>query len=222
MKYRTTGILSLILAAMASLAVYNTGSTNAQPPLGSASRDSQSHDHAHDHNAHDGHDHSHQPTGESPQSGTTAVPAPSGGPPPLPGERSTPTTSPNFSSPRDPTTRTPADLPPSLLPRRPDTEYGYPRGDHACPNSRRREEFSNQGYCPLDIDDRRIAFDAYDGRFVMPPTARNPVRESHSYGFGNSCEYGVQDYPPSYRAAVPNVRSFGYETEGHRPNYWGH
>lgn len=73
MKYRTAGLLSLGLTAVATLTFYNIASTRAQPPLGSASRNSDNHNHDHDH---DGHNHSRQQSSEPPAPNANAIIAP--------------------------------------------------------------------------------------------------------------------------------------------------
>ena len=216
MNYRMTGVLSLGLAAVASLALYNTASTSAQPPQGTASRNSK--DHAHDH---DGHDHSHQPAVESTPPTTGVITAPSGGPPPLPNTRPAPSTSQGGDLPRESPSPLPADLPPTLLPPNSDAAYGFQPGNYDCPNARQNGNHSARDICPTELANQASPFEYCERQFAMPYTELRRFPRPSSYGHSRSRGYGLHEYRASFDSAEPCYQRFGHDVYGHGPTYYG-
>jgi hypothetical protein len=217
MKYRTAGLLSLGLTAVASLTLYSTPSTSAQPPLGSVS--SNSHDHDHDH---DGHDHSHPQSSQSSAPSADAIAAPSGGPPPLPTGTPTPSTNQRGDSQSESASPLPADLPPTLLP--PDSRggNGFQPQNYDCPNVRQRGSYSHRDVCPLDVTDHASSFESCDHQFAMPYTELTHYSRPSSYQYGMSRDYGVHEYRASFESPEPCYQRFSHEPYGHGPTYHGH
>ncbi len=114
MTHRNFGLMSLGLAAIASLLAYATTMTNAQDPVGPSTGSVVEHSRNDDHNhGSDDQRQESQPQVYSPPENAVVVPAPSGGPPPLPSEtiRQDPQaadTRPQLQSPQPPTIFNPA------------------------------------------------------------------------------------------------------------------
>ncbi len=219
MTYRKLGLLSLGLAAVAALTVYATTTTNAQPPLGSTNRNAHAHDHAHDHN-HEGHNHSHTPSADAQPSDPVVVPAPSGGPPPLPGQQPNPSTRQDAAPQREPSSNNQADSPPTLMPLRPDSDYVCPQGSYSCPNAGKYREAVPRGRCPLDADYDNCPLESREGHFVTPYF---PPRHAHNHGqydVGASCEYGTYGFPMSHGLDEPCFH--GAELDGRGLLHYGH
>lgn len=187
MKYRNLGLLSISLAATAALIVYAGTTTNAQSPSGSTSGKSHAHDHDHGHQ-HDGHDHSHAPSSDPQSAAPVVVPAPSGGPPPLPSQPSSTQTPRNAAPQRQAAPNNEADSPPSLSPPRRDEDYGCQRGDSACPNIERYSADGHYGDYPLD-DGRHGCPFGYRPRRSHGPYPHH--RHLGPFDVGATCDYGV-------------------------------
>jgi len=219
MKYRTAGLLTLGLTAVATLTFYNTASTRAQPPLGSAISNSDNHNHDHDH---DGHNHSHDNAGESPAPNADTITAPSGGPPPLPTTR--PAQSPNQSGALQQGQPSPpaADFPPTLLPPSTAPGYTFQPGSYDCPNASRYDSHSHRDACPLNSNNQRSSFESHDHQFVMPLTELTHHSQPSSCQYGTSREFGVHEYRPSFDSPEPCYQRFSHNPYGHGPTYHGH
>lgn len=172
MTYRELGWLSLALIAVAALTVYTTTPTSAQPP--------HAHNGTHDHQ-HDGH----ALSSDARPSAPVVVPAPSGGPPPLP------STAPQDAAPqRRPTPDSQADSPPTLLPPRSDEDYGCRQRGYTCPNVGRNSAIARHGDCPLDVDPHARPFE-----FRSPSDRPISRHTSHvPFDIGTSCLYADYDF----------------------------
>jgi len=216
MKYRTAGLLSLGLTALAILTFYNTASTRAQPPLGSGSRNSDDHNHDHDH---DGHNHSHEQAGESPTPNADAITAPFGGPPPLPTTRPAPSTNQSGAIQQGLPSPPAADLPPTLLPPNSVPGYDFQPGSYDCPNARRYASHSHRDVCPLDYENHLQFVEPYERRFTTPHIEPNHFG---SHGFGASYPFRGQDrFVPVYRSEPEFYRS-GCDANAHGAIRCGH
>jgi len=210
MKYRTAGLLSLGLTALAILTFYNTASTRAQPPLGAASRNSDDHNHDHDH---DGHNHSHEQASESPTPNADAITAPFGGPPPLPTTRPAPSANQSGVLQQGLPSTPAADSPPTLLPPSSAPAYTFQPGSYDCPNARQYANHSHRDVCPLDFDNHDHFVGSYEERFTTQCIEKNQFG-SHAFG-------GHERFLPVYRSE-PEFYRFGCDTNAHGVNRCGH
>ncbi|MCA9146641.1 MAG: hypothetical protein H6822_24305 [Planctomycetaceae bacterium] len=217
MKYRIAGLLSLGLAAGAYSTLYTTGSTSAQPPLGSSS--ASSHDHDHDH---DGHNHSRQQSSEPPAPNANAIIAPSGGPPPLPTTTPGPSTNQNGDIPGQSPSSVPADSPPSLLPPSTGAGNGFQPGNYDCPNARQYDSRSQCDVCLSDFANHLSSFPSCDRQYGMAHVEPTAIHCPSSYRYGVTRDYEVREYRTTFDATETCYDQFGHDVYGYGATCYGH
>lgn len=208
MTFQNIGLLSLGIAA-ATLTVYATTTTNAQTPKSSVSG------HEHNHiggDQHSNHEHSDAPSSEEQPVDPFVVPAPSGGPPPLPDQRAIASSPQDTAQQREPAPNNQADSPPTLLPSVPDGNFDCPLGNYTCPNVERYRSHIHHGDWPLNAHNLAYPFESR-----LPPSA---VFYSHGpLDFGSPYQYG--GYGSS--TCFPDDHRFhcGHELHGQRLYHGG-
>ena len=191
MKHRILGFLSFIIIGVISLFVYAGAATNTQPSGDSTSRSTQSHDHSH---SHEEHGHSHEQTSQSAPKDTVVIPAPAGGPPPLPAKPPSPQSEEGPDLRSEPEAELGEYPIPAITSPRLKSDSGSSMDYYVCPNARQNQVGSQSAACSLASNFCHCSLTLQEQGSILTYSL-----ESHIYSRDHSGRGAGSTYdPPQY------------------------
>lgn len=215
MRYRKLILSSVGCAALVALIVYATATTNAEPPGSSTNLSNHSHDHDH---AHGGHDHSPEKSTQPVSENPVVIPAPAGGPPPLPTEQPSPPANERSDVQSESNSEIKRDPIPAVSSPNLNSASGSRPGRYACPNERQYPNEVPNGGCSFGNADYGF-LESQELQSVETYSSQPQFDGRNYHGSGSPCGYEARRY-----MAIPCTFSLGSHLNGRQDcsTYHGH